>query len=103
MESQNTKQHVLQQLSAYPNLFELFKTEIPPSPRLTVKVYDGPNIDQTWGQRFTFWNVLLHDSDPQFNALLRELDSLVAECKAAYGEKRLRNGIKSNPSPSFPN
>jgi len=97
MASQNIKQHVLQQLSACPNLFELFKTEIPQSPQLTVKVYDDPNIDQTWGQRFTFWSVLLHDSDPQFNALLRELDLLVAKCRAAYGEKRLSNGIKSNP------
>jgi hypothetical protein len=97
MDAQDNKQDISDRLVHYTNLFQLFKNEIPQSPALTVKVYDDPRIDQTWGQRFTFWNLLLHDSDPQFRALLKLLNSLVAKYRAAYGEERLRSGINNNP------
>jgi hypothetical protein len=97
MDVQGNKQVILDRLAQYANLFQLFGNAIPQYFPLTVKVYDDPAIDRTWGQRFTFWNVLLHDSDRQFKALLQLLDSLVARHKGAYGEKRLRAGITNNP------
>jgi len=84
-------------MTAYPNIFELFKGEIPYSPPLYATIYKGVDVGQIWGQRFTIWNVLLYDSDPAFKAVLQELDALVAKHKSAYGEHRLRNGIKNDP------
>jgi hypothetical protein len=54
-------------------------------------------VERIWGPRFTFWNVLLHCTDPQFNVLLQTLDAFVVKYRSSYGEKRLRNGMKNDP------
>ena len=94
---ENTKQHILVQLTRYPNLFGLFKAQIPASPELEVKLYKDDYVERMWGLRFTFWGILLNDSDQYYVLLLKNLDSLVAKHKSSYGEEKLRAGIMSDP------
>lgn len=96
MKELNLHQRLEQELAKYPNLFELFKNDMPYSPSLFVKVYKDVNVEQIWGRHFSFWNVLLHDTDPQFKARLQETDVLVGRYKSAYGEHRLRSGISGS-------
>lgn len=93
MKEPSLHQRLKQRIAIYPNLFELFKDKIPDSPPLFVKVYRDVNVEQIWGRHFSFWNVLLHDNDPEFKTRLRETDGLVGRYKSAYGEERLRSGI----------
>ncbi len=83
-------------ITSYPNLSQLFEDKVPDIPDLQRSVYRDPLIEQTWGGEFRFWNLLLHDFDPQFNTYLQEMDVLVAKCKAAYGEERLRPRIEDD-------
>lgn len=91
------QQSIHQRIVAYPNLSELFKDRIPDSPPLYAAIYKGVDVGRIWGERFTFWNVLLHDADPASKAVLQELERFASKHRTAYGEDRLRNQMKNDP------
>ncbi len=88
---------IQERLKSYPNLFKIFVNQIPEQPPMEASIYKDVDVERIWGKRFTFWNILLHDDDPQFKALLQELDALVASSMQDYGEELLRTGIKNDP------
>lgn len=96
-QQQDLRQQIIQRIAPYANLANLFRNRVPLSPRLHVPVYRNRAVEKAWGRRFTFWNVLLHDADPQFKRLLQELDYLAGKYTSDYGEKLLREGITNNP------
>jgi hypothetical protein len=89
-------QRLQENIISYPNLARLFKGKIPKSPRMSRPAYGDESIENAWRDEFSFWNVLLNDTDPQFKSMLRKLDNLVIKCESAYGRKKLRDGITSN-------
>jgi hypothetical protein len=90
------RQRLQQNIASYPNLACLFKGKIPKSPRMSRPAYSDKNIEDAWRDEFSFWNVLLNETDPQFKSMLQKLDGLVTKCESAYGRKKLRDGITSN-------
>ncbi len=97
MEEQISRQRVEERIASYRNLSKLFLNRIPEVMPASATIYKHVDVGQIWGLRFTFWNVLLHDSDPQFKRLLLHLDSMVEKHGLEYCGDRLRNGLKNDP------
>ena len=93
----DTNRRIKDRLTNYPNLSGLLADHIPVNPPMEASIYKEVDVERVWGKRYTIWNVLVHDEDRQLNELLRELDSFAGIYASAYGEDRLRSGMKNDP------